>query len=142
MVNKIESDAWAWDGDDDDDVWPKREVHPDGSVIESWEGIHEYPKRLAREMAERQRTKGTTSGAETDDTIVDPWSVPEIRRGKQPADWLDDYEEGSTNEEFIDRMKRGMLLWRPDATPEEIARGMAERFGPEAGEEHGPDVGA
>lgn len=44
--------------------------------------------------------------------------------------WLDDYEEGSTSEEVLDRLKRGALLWDNDATPEEIAQAMTERFGP------------
>ena len=36
--------------------------------------------------------------------------------------WLDDYEEGSTSEEVLDRVKRGMLLFDPDTPPEIIAR--------------------
>ena len=28
--------------------------------------------------------------------------------------WLDDYEEGSTNEEVMERVKKGMLLFHPD----------------------------
>lgn len=46
--------------------------------------------------------------------------------------WLDDYEEGATNEEVLDRLKRGALLWNNDATPEEIAQAVTERFGPAA----------
>lgn len=136
---------------DGDGVWPKREVHADGTVTESWEGIHEYPERLVREAAERMRTEGATPGTQSDDRTDDPWSVPGLSPvtstdghgdDDQPADWLDDYEEGSTSEEFLDRMKRGALLWTRDATPEEIARGTVEHFAAQAGEEHKPDAEA
>ena len=43
--------------------------------------------------------------------------------------WLDDYEEGSTTEEFIHRMKNGMLLFDADVSSEEIARQVVEEFG-------------
>lgn len=45
--------------------------------------------------------------------------------------WLDDFQEGSTTEAFMERLKKGMLLFSRDTPPEVIARGTLERFPPD-----------
>lgn len=49
--------------------------------------------------------------------------------GSESDDWLDDYEEGSTNEAFMERLKKGMLLFSGDTRPEVIAEETVKHFG-------------
>lgn len=47
---------------------------------------------------------------------------------QDPLAWLDTYEEGSTAEEVLDRVKRGMLLFRTDTPADIIAAVVADGF--------------
>ena len=121
---------------------PQDEPDPDLEAIrysleEGLIYIDDLPGWLTREDAEIRL--GAEAAAELAEQQRAEWAAFFRRRAEQEAtdaveetgdDRLDDYEQGSTNEEVMERVKKGMLIWGPEATPEDIARGMAEKFGP------------
>lgn len=91
-----------------DSTWPKRHVLPDGTEVIVWATNHPSAADLAEAAARRD----------------------DVARGTPLPldDWLDEFEEGSTPQAVLDRVKRGMLLFGPGGTAEEIASAVSERW--------------
>ncbi len=122
---------------------PQDEPDPDLEAIrfsleEGLIYIDDLPSWLTREDTEIRL--GAEAAAELAEQQRAEWAAFFRRRAEQDDatellkeaddEWLDDYEEGSTNEEVMGRIKKGMLIWGPDSTPEDIAREMTEKFEP------------
>ncbi len=107
---------------------PRRQVLADGTEIEWWEGAHEATERRSRLAASVERSAPCEPLDHQSEASTDAPADPGTSCDQ---DWLDDFVEGSTNEEVMDRVKRGMLIFRGDTDPDVIARETIERFHPD-----------
>jgi hypothetical protein len=92
-------------------TWPKRQVLADGTEIIAWASMHPSTEEL------NHSAETWHSGGKEAPNVERPWEV-EVGRAPAPQDsdhvpdddWLDDYEEGSTPEEVLHRLKNGMVI--------------------------------